>query len=90
MERAGAHLHVVRLQDHAALLGPVFLQREDQVLEGAGRCAEGIGQVRVLTGAQYSGAPPKTTANSASLITGPYRLTTRISYTSEMALPSHA
>ena len=55
----------------------------------SGGGVEGIGQVRVLAGAQYSGAPPKTTANSAT-VPGRYRLTTRISYTSEMALPSHA
>ncbi len=40
VKRAGAHFHVVGLQDHAALVGPVFLQREDQVLEGAGRRAQ--------------------------------------------------
>ena len=33
VEGAGAHLHVVGLQDHAALLGPEALQRQDQVLE---------------------------------------------------------
>ena len=37
VERARAHLHVVGLQDHATLLGPVPLQREQEVLEGAGR-----------------------------------------------------
>ena len=36
MKGAGAHLHVVGLQDHAALGGPVALQRQDQVLEGGG------------------------------------------------------
>ena len=35
MEGAGAHLHVVGLEDDAALFGPVALQREDQALEGA-------------------------------------------------------
>ena len=33
MEGAGADLHVVGLQDHAAALRPVALQREDEVLE---------------------------------------------------------
>src|SRR5215475_3935156 len=33
MERTGAHLHVVRLQDHAALLAPELLKRQDQILE---------------------------------------------------------
>ena len=37
MEGAGAHLHVVRLQDHAALVGPVALQGEDQFLKRARR-----------------------------------------------------
>src|SRR5450432_444645 len=40
MEGAGANLHVVRLQDHAALLRPVTLQAEDQLLEGAWRAAD--------------------------------------------------
>ena len=35
MEGAGAHLHVVGLQDHAALIRPVALQRQDQALERA-------------------------------------------------------
>ena len=34
MEGAGAHLHVQRLEDHAALAGPEGLQGQDQVLEG--------------------------------------------------------
>ena len=33
MEGAGADLHVVGLQDHAALVGPIALQRQDQALE---------------------------------------------------------
>ena len=33
MEGAGADLHVVGLQDHAAVVGPVALQRQDQPLE---------------------------------------------------------
>src|ERR1700681_961930 len=37
MKGAGAHLHVVGLQDDAAVLGPVALQRQDQILEGAFR-----------------------------------------------------
>ncbi len=35
MEGAGAHFHVVGLHHHAALLGPVLLEGEDQILEGA-------------------------------------------------------
>src|SRR5690606_16982161 len=35
VEGTGAHFHVVGLQYHAALLRPVALQGEDQVLEGA-------------------------------------------------------
>src|SRR5215210_5669854 len=45
MERAGAHLHVVGLQDHAALLGPELLQGQDQPLEGS-RGAERRGFAR--------------------------------------------
>ena len=33
MKGAGAHLHVVRLQDDAAVVGPIALQRQDQPLE---------------------------------------------------------
>ena len=42
VEGAGAHLHVVRLQDHAALGRPVALQGEDQVLEGRGRAGDAV------------------------------------------------
>ncbi len=35
MEGTGANFHVIRLEYHAALLGPVLLQGQDQVLEGA-------------------------------------------------------
>ena len=37
VEGAGAHFHVVGLEDDAALVGPVALEREDQALEGARR-----------------------------------------------------
>ena len=40
VEGAGADLHVVGLQDHAAVLRPVALQAEDQLLEGARRAAD--------------------------------------------------
>src|ERR1700716_944086 len=33
VKRAGTHLHVERLQDQAALAGPIFLQGEDEFLE---------------------------------------------------------
>src|SRR5579871_4344972 len=33
MEGPGAHLHVVGLQNHATVVGPVALQGEDQALE---------------------------------------------------------
>ena len=35
MERAGPHLHVVGLQDDAAVVGPIALERQDQPLERA-------------------------------------------------------
>ena len=35
VERAGADLHVVGLQDDAAVVRPVALQRQDQALERA-------------------------------------------------------
>ena len=37
---AGPDFHVVGLEDHAALIRPVPLQREDQLLEGARRAAD--------------------------------------------------
>ncbi len=37
VERAGTHLHVVGLQDHAALVRPELLERQDETLEGVPR-----------------------------------------------------
>ncbi len=34
MKGAGTHLHIIRLQYDAALIRPVFLQGEDEALEG--------------------------------------------------------
>jgi hypothetical protein len=34
MERAGAHLHVIGLQNDTTLLCPKILERQDQTLEG--------------------------------------------------------
>ena len=42
MERARADLHVVGLQDDAALLGPEPLQGEDEALEGTRRTQRGV------------------------------------------------
>ena len=41
MEGAGAHFHVIGLQDHAALIRPEALQRQDQALERAFRAHMG-------------------------------------------------
>ena len=41
MEGAGADFHVVGLQDDAALVGPIALQRQDQALERALRAHMG-------------------------------------------------
>ena len=48
MEGAGAHRHVVGLQDDAALVGPVALQRQDQVLKRPG--AFGLRQAEIPRG----------------------------------------
>ncbi len=40
VEGAGAHLHVIGLEDYAALPGPVALQCEDEILEGGRPGAE--------------------------------------------------
>ena len=37
MEGPRAHLHVIGLQEHAALRAPISMQREDQVLEAEGQ-----------------------------------------------------
>ena len=44
MEGAGADLHVVGLENDAALPRPEILQRQDQALEGARRVERGIGR----------------------------------------------
>src|SRR6202166_2190940 len=43
VERAGAHFHIVGLQDNAALPGPIFLQRKNEILKGAGWLGESGG-----------------------------------------------
>ena len=45
MQRARADLLVIGLQDRAALLGPVGLERQDHVLETAGRFRVGHGEM---------------------------------------------
>jgi hypothetical protein len=43
MKGAGPHLHVVRLVNHATLIGPKFVQDKDQILKIHGRLGiEGI------------------------------------------------
>ena len=44
-ERSRPHLHVVRLEDDAALIGPEALELEDQVLEGRRPLSVRLGQV---------------------------------------------
>ena len=52
VERAGADLHVVGLQDDAALLRPETLQRQDQTLERAFRL-EGVGHFGTFCGEAF-------------------------------------
>ena len=56
VKRAGSHLHVVRLQDHAAAIGPVTLERQDQVLESprglCHRLGHGVSADRLLQGGE--------------------------------------
>ena len=69
VEGAGADLHVVGLQDHAALLRPVALQREDQILEGARR-----------RGADFQSCAARASASArvyARLAIGPARIALR-------------
>jgi len=46
MKRTGADFHIIGLQQHAALLGPVVLQRQDQSLKGFYRVRRGVRDVR--------------------------------------------
>ena len=72
MKRAGAHLHVVGLQDDAAIVRPVALQRQDQALERTFRAhvrRQGVGGHRAVisTGDEWA----------RTLSTGPGRVKTR-------------
>ena len=71
VKRPGAHLHVVGLQDHAAMVGPIALQGQDQALERALRAHMGIGvghgrasQSREERDGPYS--PPHSGSSSAA------------------------
>src|SRR5690606_22099544 len=69
VEGAGAHFHIVGLQDHAALFGPELLQGQDQVLEGAhgGRSlAHGISPVLMREEAFRPGSAAGASANVQS------------------------
>lgn len=46
MKRAGADFHIIGLQQHAALPGPIVLQRQDQSLKGSYRVRRGVRDVR--------------------------------------------
>ena len=93
MKGAGAHFHVVRLQQHAAAGRPVLLQREDQVLEGGGSSANFSSRHGVLAvpDAQMSAAvyrlaterePPATGAQCCTISV---RVTVRCTNTSALA-----
>jgi len=51
MKGPGAHWGVIRLQDSAALLGPVALQSDDEILKG-----HGVGNSEVKRGLSRSKA----------------------------------
>jgi hypothetical protein len=61
VKRAGAHFHVVGLQNDAALIRPIFLQRKNEILESAGRLGERWGHrvLAAIKGGEYSDATLK-------------------------------
>ncbi len=50
VKRAGPHLHVVGLQNDAALVRPVFLQRKNEILKGARRLGLHVGHRMLAAG----------------------------------------
>ena len=43
MKGAGPHLQIIGLMDNAALVGPVVMQRENEILEGHEQSSRGYG-----------------------------------------------
>ena len=43
MKGAGPHLQIIGLMDDAALVGPVVMQRENEILEGHEQSSRGCG-----------------------------------------------
>ena len=43
MKGAGPHLQIIGLMDNAALVGPVVMQRENEILEGHEQSSRGCG-----------------------------------------------
>ena len=68
MEGAGADLHVVGLQDDAALVRPVVVQRQDQPLEGAARDACGRAAARYTEQASERSAEESARPSAGSRI----------------------
>ena len=58
MERPCPNLHIERLEDHTALLRPIIMEREDQLLEAFGfRIGSGIGHLFAFALAQIWAKP---------------------------------
>ncbi len=58
MKRAGADFDVVRLQDHAALLGPIVLQGKDQLLKVHAKVAVVVGRRLYLVDLAFAAFRP--------------------------------
>jgi hypothetical protein len=61
VKRAGAHFHVVGLQNDASLVRPIFLQCKNEILKSAGRLGERWGHrlLATIKGGEYIDATLK-------------------------------
>jgi hypothetical protein len=65
MKGARPHLQIIGLMDDAALLGPVVMQREDEILEGHEQSSRGCGGLNFL--ARHIEMSKETNRNTESL-----------------------
>ncbi|GEO82394.1 hypothetical protein ROR02_25250 [Pararhodospirillum oryzae] len=66
MEGSGAHLHVIRLEKNATLLGPVLLEAQDQSLE-TGLIGHGDPWMMLVREGGGKNDPPPTRTGSPSV-----------------------
>src|SRR5262249_56028145 len=71
MERAGAHFHVVGLQQHAALAVPVRVELQDELLESEHRLRAGFYRLRAPSLRAASSAAAASNASDSTTIGQP-------------------